>query len=80
MFSLYYVYLYFLVDFEFPFEGKTLVLITPAPDHCYFFSYSQTFFALLLVYMFNKFCICSGILRIFWSFHDFFLKNDSSVK
>ena len=29
-----------LVIFQFPFEGKTLVLITPVPDHCYFFSYS----------------------------------------
>ena len=62
-----------LVDFQFPFEGKTLILITTVPDHCYFFSYSQTLFAILLVYIFNnRFCICSVMLRIFWSFHDVF--------
>ena len=63
-----------LVDFQFRFEGKTLVLITPGPDHCYFFSYSQTIFANVLVYIFNKFCICSFILRIFLNFHDVFSK------
>ena len=63
-----------LVDFQFPFGGKTLVLITPFPDHCYFFSYSQTRFAILLVYISNKFCICSVMIRIFWSFHDVFSK------
>ena len=63
-----------LVDFQFPFEGRTLVLITTVPDNCYFFSYSQTLFAILLVYIFNKFCICSVMLRIFWSFHDVFPK------
>ena len=38
-----------LVDFQFLFKGKTLVIITPVPDHCYFFPYSQTLFANLLV-------------------------------
>ena len=51
-----------------------MVLITPVPDHCYFFSYSQALFAILLVYIFNKFCICSVMLRIFWSLHDVFSK------
>ena len=63
-----------LVDFQFHFEGKILVLITPVPDHCYFFSYSQTLFAILLVYIFNKFCICNVILRNVWNFHDVFSK------
>ena len=36
------------VDFQFPFKGKTLVIITPDPDHCYFFSYSQTLFEFCL--------------------------------
>ena len=54
-----------LVDVRFPFEGKTLVLITPVPDHCYFFTYSQTLFAILLVYV---------MLRMIWSFHDVFSK------
>ena len=63
-----------LVDVQFPCEGKTWVLKTPAPEHCYFFSYNQTLFAILLVYIFNKFCICSVMLRIFWSFHDVFSK------
>ena len=51
-----------------------MVIITPVPDHCYFFSYSQTLFANVLVSIFNKFCICSFILRIFQSFHDVFTK------
>ena len=63
-----------LVDFQIHFKGKTLVLITPVSDHCYFFSYSQTFLAILLVYIYNKFCICSVMLRIFWSFHNVFSK------
>ena len=63
-----------LVDFQFPFEGKTLVFITPVPDQCYLFSYSQTLFAILHVYIFNKFCICSVMLSIFWSLHDVFSK------
>ena len=28
----------------------------------------------MLVNIFNKFCICSVMLRIFWSFHDVFTK------
>ena len=63
-----------LVDFQFRFEGKTLVLTTPVPDHCYFFLNSQTLSAILLVYIFNKFCICSALLRIVWSFHGVFSK------
>ena len=63
-----------LVDFQFRFEGNTLVLITPVPDRCYFFSYIQTLFAILLVYIFNNFSISSFMLRIFWSFHDVFSK------
>ena len=63
-----------LVDFLFNYKGKTLTLITPVPNHCDFFSYSQTLFAILLVYIFNKFCVCSFMLRIYWSFHDVFLK------
>ena len=63
-----------LVDFQFRFEGKTLIINTPVPDHCYFFSYSQTLFANVFVYIFNKFCICSFMLIIFWSFHDLFSK------
>ena len=42
-----------LVDFQFHLEGKTLVIITPVPDHGYFFSYSQTLFTNLLFYIFN---------------------------
>ena len=38
------------VVFQFRFEGKTLVLITPVPDLCYLFSYSQTLFENVLVY------------------------------
>ena len=38
------------VDFQFRFEGKTLVLITPVPDLCYLFSYSQKLFENVLVY------------------------------
>ena len=66
----------FLVDFQFRFEGKTLVLINPVHDYCYFFSYFivRPFSADLLVYIFNKFCICSFMLRIFWSFLDVFSK------
>ena len=41
-----------LVDSHFGFEGKTLVMIAPVPDHPNFFSYSQTLFA-------NIFCIYS---------------------
>ena len=40
-----------LVDFQFRLEGKILVIITPVPDHCYFFSYSQTLFANLFLYI-----------------------------
>ena len=58
-----------LVDYQVRFEGKALVLITPIPDYCYFFSYSQTPCAILLVYILDKFCICSLMLRIFWSLH-----------
>ena len=54
-----------LVDFQFCIEGKTLVLITPVADHCYVFSCSQTLFAILLVYIFYKFCICSLCLESF---------------
>ena len=53
-----------LVDFQNQFNGKTLVLFIPVSDHCYFFSYSQTFLAILLEYIFNKFRICSVMLRI----------------
>ena len=62
------------LDFQFPFKGKTLVIITPVPDQCCFFSYNQTLFAILLVKIFDKFCICCVLLRIFWSFHDVFSK------
>ena len=65
-----------LVDFQFRFEGNTLVLITPVPNHCYLFSYSHALLAILLVYIFNMFCICSFMLRIFWCFHDVFSKLD----
>ena len=33
----------FLVDFQFRFEGKTLVINTPVPDQCYFFIHSDPF-------------------------------------
>ena len=56
------------------FGGKTLVLITQVPEHCYVFSYSQALFAMLLVYLFNKICIRSCMLRIFWNFNDIFSK------
>ena len=39
MFSLYYVYLYFLFFYHFGFEGETLVLIALVPGHCLPFSY-----------------------------------------
>ena len=62
-----------LVDFGFHYDGKTLVLITPVPEYCYLFC-SQAFFAISLVYTFNKICIFGFMLRIFWSFHDVFSK------
>ena len=74
VFSMYYFYLSFWLISNTVFEGKTLVLITPVPDHCYFFSYNRTLFAILFVHILNKFCICSSMLRIFWSFHDVFSK------
>ena len=43
-----------LVDSHFGFEGKTLVMIAPVPDHCNFFSYGQTLFAIISLHIFNK--------------------------
>ena len=43
-----------VVDSHFGFEGKTLVMIAPVPDHCNFFSYGQTLFAIIILHIFNK--------------------------
>ena len=69
-----------LVDFKFRLEGKTFVLITTVPDHCYFFSYSQALFVILFVYLFNKFCISSFMLTIFFELPWCIFKTGSSVK
>ena len=41
-----------LVDFQFLFEGKTLFLITPVPDHCYCFHTVRSFL---------QFCLCISL-------------------
>ena len=53
-----------LVKFQFRYEDTTLVLITPVPDHCNFFSYNQILFEVLLAYISNKLCICSFMHKI----------------
>ena len=53
-----------LIEFRFLYEDTTLFLITQVPDHCFFFSYNQILFEILLVYISNKFCICSFMLKI----------------
>ena len=62
-------------------QGQGFVQITSFPDHCNFW-YDQTLFAIILVYIFNKFCICSFMLNNLWSFHDVFSKlvPQSSIK
>ena len=69
MFSLYYAYLYFLVDSHFGFKGKTLVMISPVPDHCHFFHtvrpFLQFYFSIYstLISNLTNFCICSCMLK-----------------
>ena len=55
-------------------QGQDFGQITSVPDHCNFFLYRQTLFAISLVYIFNKFCIRSFMLNTIWSFHDVFSK------
>ena len=57
-----------------PLQGQDFGQITSVPDHCNFFLYRQTLFAISLVYIFHKFCICSFMLNTIWSFHDVFSK------
>ena len=52
--SFYYVYFLTLVDSHFGFVGKTFIMIAPVPDHCNFFSYGQTLFAIIFLHIFNK--------------------------
>ena len=79
VFSLYYVYFLVLVDFQFRFEGKSLVLITPVPDHYCFFSYCQTLLQLyLFIYLINSvfvvLCLESfGASMVY--FHNWFLSK-----
>ena len=60
-----------MVDFHFGFEGKTLVMNASVPDHCNFFLYGQTLFAMsLCIYSISNltiFCIRSVMLKNFRS-------------
>ena len=56
-----------------PLQGQDFGQITSVPNRCNFL-YGQTLFAVMLVYIFNKFCFCSFMLNNFWSFHDVFSK------
>ena len=47
-------------------QGQDFGQITSVPNHCNFFLYRQTLFAISLVYIFNKFCICSFMLNTVW--------------
>ena len=57
-----------------PLQGQDFGQITSVPDHCNFFLYRQTLFAISLVYIFNKFCIRSFMLNTIWIFLDVFSK------
>ena len=63
-----------LVGSHFGFEGKTLVMFAPVPDHCNFFSYSQTLFGItVLISNSTNVCICSFMPKKLLEFHHFTL-------